>query len=78
MPVVKIFNGFFNEFSKEPIFEINSIRHTFVKNRYTKNPQSLKMIARQSNTSPKMIHINYLDEDDVMMFKEYRKMYSKK
>ena len=34
--------------------------------------------ARQSNTSTKMIHRNYLDEDDVMMIEEYQKMYSKK
>jgi hypothetical protein len=36
------------------------------------------VIARQSNTSTKMIHRNYLDEDDVMMIEEYQKMYSKK
>ena len=30
------------------------------------------------NTSTKMIHRNYLDEDDVMMIEEYQKMYSKK
>ena len=54
------------------------IRHTYIKNRYAENPQSLEVIARQSNTSPKMIHKNYLDEDDIMMVEEYRKMYSNK
>jgi hypothetical protein len=57
---------------------IYSIRHTYIKNRYAENPQSLEVIARQSNTSPKMIHRNYLDEDDIMMVEEYRKMYSNK
>ena len=57
---------------------IYSIRHTYIKNRYAENPQSLEVIARQSNTSPKMIHKNYLDEDDIMMVEEYRKMYSNK
>ena len=57
---------------------IYSIRHTFIKNRYAENPQSLEVIARQSNTSTKMLHSNYLDEDDVMMIEEYRKMYPKK
>ena len=61
--------------SSRPIY---SIRHTFIKNRYAENPQSLEVIARQSNTSTKMIHRNYLDEDDVMMIEEYRKMYPKK
>jgi len=61
--------------STRPIY---SIRHTFIKNRYAENPQSLEVIARQSNTSTKMIHRNYLDEDDVMMIEEYRKMYPKK
>jgi len=57
---------------------IYSIRHTYIKNRYAENPQSLEVIARQSNTSPKMIHRNYLDEDDIMMIEEYRKMYPNK
>jgi hypothetical protein len=57
---------------------IYSIRHTYIKNRYAENPQSLEVIARQSNTSPKMIHRNYLDEDDIMMVEEYRKMYPNK
>ena len=57
---------------------IYSIRHTYIKNRYAENPQSLEVIARQSNTSPKMIHRNYLDEDDIMMVEEYRRMYPNK
>ncbi len=80
--IVKIFtrlskelNLYYRNGSTRPIY---SIRHTYIKNRYAENPQSLEVIARQSNTSPKMIHKNYLDEDDIMMVEEYRKMYSNK
>jgi hypothetical protein len=44
----------------------------------TLNPQSLEVIARQSNTSTKMTHKNYLDEDDIMMIEEYRTLYPSK
>ena len=57
---------------------IYSIRHTFIKNQYAKNPANVEIIARQSNTSPKMIHRNYLDEDDIMLIDEHRKLYPKK
>ncbi len=80
--IVKIFtrlskelNLYYRNGSTRPIY---SIRHTYIKNRYAENPQSLEVIARQSNTSPKMIHKNYLDEDDIMMVEEYRKMYPNK
>jgi len=80
--IVKIFtrlskelNLYYRNGSTRPIY---SIRHTYIKNRYAENPQSLEVIARQSNTSPKMIHRNYLDEDDIMMVEEYRKMYPNK
>ena len=35
---------------------------------------SLEVIDRQLNTLPKMIDGNYLDEDDVMMVEENRKL----
>jgi len=80
--IVKIFtrlskelNLYYRNGLTRPIY---SIRHTYIKNRYAENPQSLEVIARQSNTSPKMIHRNYLDEDDIMMIEEYRKMYPNK
>lgn len=80
--IVKIFTRLSKELDlyyrngqSRPIY---SIRHTFIKNRYAENPQALEVIARQSNTSTKMIHSNYLDEDDIMMIEEYRKMYPKK
>ena len=80
--IVKIFtrlskelNLYYRNGLTRPIY---SIRHTYIKNRYAENPQSLEVIARQSNTSPKMIHRNYLDEDDIMMVEEYRKMYPNK
>jgi len=80
--IVKIFtriskelNLYYRNGSTRPIY---SIRHTFIKNRYAENPQSLEVIARQSNTSAKMIHRNYLDEDDIMMVEEYRKLYPNK
>ena len=79
--IVKIFtrlskelNLYYRNGQSRPIY---SIRHTFIKNRYAENPQSLEVIARQSNTSAKMLHSNYLDEDDIMMIEEYRKMYPK-
>jgi len=80
--IVKIFtriskelNLYYRNGSTRPIY---SIRHTFIKNRYAENPANLEVIARQSNTSSKMIHKNYLDEDDVMLIEEHRKFYPKK
>lgn len=71
----KKLNLYYRQGTTRPIY---SIRHTFIKNRYNENPQSVEIIARQSNTSPRMIHKNYLDEDDIMMIEEYRKLYPKK
>jgi hypothetical protein len=80
--IVKIFTRISKELdlyyrngSTRPIY---SIRHTFIKNRYAENPQCLEVIARQSNTSTKMIHRNYLDEDDIMMIEEHKKLYPSK
>ena len=73
--ITKELNLYYRNGTTRPIY---SIRHTFIKNRYAENPQSLEVIARQSNTSTKMIHRNYLDEDDIMMVEEYKKLYPKK
>ena len=80
--IVKVFtriskelNLYYRNGSTRPIY---SIRHTYIKNRYEDNSANLEIIARQSNTSSKMIHKNYLDEDDVMMKQEYRKLYRNK
>ena len=54
-----------------------SIRHTFAKNNYIANAP-LSVIAKQMNTSEKMLHSNYLDDDDIMLSEEYNKMYPKK
>ena len=54
-----------------------SIRHTFAKNNYVANAP-LSVIAKQMNTSEKMLHSNYLDDDDIMLSEEYNKMYPKK
>ena len=80
--IVKVFtriskelNLYYRSGSTRPIY---SIRHTYIKNRYEDNPANLEIIARQSNTSTKMVHQNYLDEDDIMMKQEYRKLHPKK
>ena len=73
--VSKDLDLFYRNGTTRPIY---SIRHTFIKNQYQKNPANVEVIARQSNTSPKMIHRNYLDEDDVMLIEEHRKLYPKK
>jgi len=54
-----------------------SIRHTFAKNNYVANAP-LSVIAKQMNTSEKMLHSNYLDDDDIMLSEEFNKMYPKK
>ena len=51
-----------------------SIRHTFAKNNYISNAP-LSIIARQMNTSEKMLHSAYLDDDDILLSEEYNKMY---
>ena len=38
----------------------------------------LSVIAKQMNTSEKMLHSNYLDDDDILLSEEYNKMYPKK
>ena len=38
----------------------------------------LSVIAKQMNTSEKMLHSAYLDDDDILLSEEYNKMYSKK
>ena len=60
--------------STRPLY---SIRHTFAKNNYIANAP-LKVIARQMNTSEKMLHSAYLDDDDIMLSEEFNMMYPKK
>jgi hypothetical protein len=73
--ITKELDLYYRNGSTRPIY---SIRHTFIKNQYAKNPANVEIIARQSNTSPKMMRKNYLDEDDIMLIEEHRKLYPKK
>jgi len=57
--------------STRPIY---AIRHTFAKNRYNQNA-SLEVVARQMNTSTKMLHRNYLDNDDKMLLEEHKRLF---
>ena len=57
--------------STRPIY---AIRHTFAKNRYNENA-SLEVVARQMNTSTKMLHRNYLDNDDKMLLEEHKRLF---
>jgi len=54
-----------------------AIRHTFAKNNYVANAP-LKVIAKQMNTSEKMLHSAYLDDDDIMLSEEFNMMYPNK
>ena len=38
----------------------------------------MKVIAKQMNTSEKMLHSADLDDDDIMLSEEYNMMYPKK
>jgi len=51
-----------------------SIRHTFAKNRYNQNA-SLEVVARQMNTSQRMLQVHYLDEDDKMITDEHKRLF---
>ena len=53
------------------------IRHTFAKNNYIANAP-LSVIAKQMNTSERMLHSAYLDDDDILLSEEFNKMYNKK
>jgi len=60
--------------STRPLY---SIRHTFAKNNYIQNAP-LKVIAKQMNTSEKMLYSAYLDDDDILLSEEFNMMYNKK
>ena len=70
----KELNLYYRGGSTRPLY---SIRHTFAKNNYIANAP-LSVIAKQMNTSEKMLHSAYLDDDDILLSEEYNKMYSKK
>ena len=72
--ISKELNLYYRGGSTRPLY---SIRHTFAKNNYVANAP-LSVIAKQMNTSEKMLHSNYLDDDDIMLSEEYNKMYPKK
>ena len=72
--ISKELNLYYRGGSTRPLY---SIRHTFAKNNYIANAP-LSVIAKQMNTSEKMLHSNYLDDDDIMLSEEYNKMYPKK
>jgi len=71
--ISKELNLYYRNDSTRPIY---SIRHTFAKNNYSANAP-LSVIAKQMNTSEKMLHSNYLDDDDIMLSEDYNKMYPK-
>jgi hypothetical protein len=60
--------------STRPLY---AIRHNFAKNNYVANAP-LKVIAKQMNTSEKMLHSAYLDDDDIMLSEEFNMMYPNK
>jgi len=70
----KELNLYYRGGSTRPLY---SIRHTFAKNNYIANAP-LSVIAKQMNTSEKMLHSAYLDDDDILLSEEYNKMYNKK
>ena len=70
----KELNLYYRGGSTRPLY---SIRHTFAKNNYIANAP-LSVIAKQMNTSEKMLHSAYLDDDDIMFSEEYNKMYKSK
>ena len=72
--ISKELNLYYRGGSTRPLY---SIRHTFAKNNYIANAP-LKVIARQMNTSEKMLHSAYLDDDDIMLSEEFNMMYPKK
>ena len=51
-----------------------SIRHTFAKNNYISNAP-MKVIAKQMNTSERMLQSAYLDDDDILLSEEFNMMY---
>ena len=69
----KELNLYYRGGSTRPLY---SIRHTFAKNNYIANAP-LSVIAKQMNTSEKMLHSAYLDDDDILLSEEYNKMYAK-
>ncbi len=72
--ISKELNLYYRGNSTRPLY---SIRHTFAKNNYIANAP-LSVIAKQMNTSEKMLHSAYLDDDDILLSEEYNKMYAKK
>ena len=72
--ISKELNLYYRGGTTRPLY---SIRHTFAKNNYIANAP-LSVIAKQMNTSEKMLHSAYLDDDDILLSEEYNKMYSKK
>ena len=72
--ISKELNLYYRGNSTRPLY---SIRHTYAKNNYISNAP-MKVIAKQMNTSEKMLHSAYLDDDDIMLSEEYNMMYPKK
>ena len=72
--ISKELNLYYRGGSTRPLY---SIRHTFAKNNYIQNAP-LKVIAKQMNTSEKMLHSAYLDDDDILLSEEFNMMYNKK
>ena len=70
----KELNLYYRGGSTRPLY---SIRHTFAKNNYIANAP-LSVIAKQMNTSERMLHSAYLDDDDILLSEEFNKMYNKK
>ena len=69
--VTKKLGLYYRNGSTRPIY---AIRHTFAKNRYNQNA-NLEVVARQMNTSTKMLHKNYLDSDDKMLLEEHKRLF---
>ena len=72
--ISKNLNLYYRGGTTRPLY---SIRHTFAKNNYVSNAP-LKVVAKQMNTSEKMLHSAYLDDDDILLSEEYNMMYPNK
>ena len=72
--ISKKLNLYYRGGTTRPLY---SIRHTFAKNNYVSNAP-LQVVAKQMNTSEKMLHSAYLDDDDILLSEEYNMMYPNK
>ncbi len=71
----KELNLYYRGGSTRPLY---SIRHTFAKNNYIAKRTYYTVIAKQMNTSERMLHSAYLDDDDILLSDELNKLQMQK